>query len=274
MYDIPKHIVNLLNKKVRQYNHVDFIEQDPISIPHRFTQKQDIEIAAFFAALLAWGNRKSIIKSCNKLMQLMHNEPYNFMMSLEQKDIDNLMYSECFVHRTFNSIDLARCFAFLRHHYKVLQQPSLETAFTKNLKPRAANVEKGLDGFYDYFTDLELFGDYEFRTAKHIAAPFKKSACKRLNMFLRWMVRSDKTGVDFGLWKKIKPSQLVMPLDVHVLNVAKHLGVLSTNAASCWNNAVLLTNTLKELDAHDPVKYDYALFGIGVMDEIKKENNF
>ncbi len=264
---IKKNIIHVLNSKVDQYNHIDFIESDPVSIPHQFTKNKDIEIAAFFAATLAWGNRKSIISSCKKLMQIMDNSPYEFVLNWkenrrQQKEIKH------FVHRTFNDIDLKHFIDFLHYHYAIKKEISLETAFSSGFQQSDENVENVLNNFYHYFFDENIFLDYEARTHKHIAAPFKKSACKRLNMFLRWMVRSDKSGVDFGLWKSIHPSQLVMPMDVHVVNVANHLGIISS-AKTNWENAVALTNQLKTLDASDPVKYDYALFSLGLVEGIK-----
>ncbi len=264
---MKKSIIHLLNSKVEQYNHIDFIENDPISIPHQFSKKQDIEIAAFFAATLAWGNRKSIITSCKRLMQIMDNSPYDFVMNIDtnarwQKQIQS------FVHRTFNDIDLEHFIIFLHHHYKIKKEQSLETAFSKWLQPNDIDTENALNGFYNYFFDDMLFNNFEERTKKHIAAPSKKSACKKLNMYLRWMVRNDKNGVDFGLWKQIKTSQLIMPLDVHVVNVANHFGLMNSSKTN-WQTAVELTNTLKQFDANDPVKYDYALFSLGVVEGLK-----
>ena len=264
---VPNNIIHLLNSKVEQYNHIDFIADDPISIPHQFSKKQDIEIAAFFAATLAWGNRKSIITSCKKLMQIMDNSPYEYILNWKE-NIHQQKEIKHFVHRTFNDIDLKHFINFLHHHYTIKKETSLETAFTKGFQANDENVENALNNFYHYFFDKNIFTTYEPRTQKHVAAPFKKSACKRLNMFLRWMVRSDKNGVDFGLWKTIKTSQLIMPMDVHVINVANHLGLISS-AKTTWENAVALTNSMKVFDANDPVKYDYALFSLGVIEGVK-----
>ena len=264
MQNLPQ----LLNNKVAHYNHIDFIEQDPISIPHQFIKKQDIEIAAFFAAILAWGNRKSIFSSCKKLMNCMDNEPYNFVINLDENKNWKLNFTG-FVHRTFNSIDAVHLIYFLHHHYKIKKEKSLETAFAKWMKPNDSNTENALNGFYNYCFDENIFKNYPARTKKHIAAPNKKSACKRLNMFLRWMVRQDKNGVDFGLWKTIKPHQLIMPLDVHVINVAHYYGLIKNTKAN-WQLAVELTNYLKMLDKNDPVKYDFALFSLGVVEQIGK----
>lgn len=267
MLEIPKHIICILNSKVEQYNHIDFIENDPISIPHQFSQKQDIEIAGFFAATLAWGNRKSIIASCKKLMQIMDNNPYQFILNIGfEKNWQH--QTKHFAHRTFNATDLNYFIQFLHYHYVIKKQESLETAFNIGLQVKDDNTENGLNGFYKYFFSQNIAVDFEIRTKKHIAAPNKKSACKRLNMFLRWMVRCDTAGVDFGLWKTIKANQLVMPMDVHVVNVANNLGILETTKTN-WQNAVDLTNALKKLDPKDPVKYDYALFSLGVVEGIK-----
>ena len=257
---IPYNIIQLLNKKVEQYNHIDFIELDPISIPHQFTKKQDIEIAAFFAATLSWGNRKSIITSCKKLLELMDNTPFDFIIHHQTKDI------KPFVHRTFNQIDLTHFIRFLQYHYK--KEKSLETAFTNSMNMKDENIEEGLNGFHQYFFNPKLFPNYPTRTHKHIAAPFKNSACKRLNMFLRWMVRKDEHQVDFGIWKNIKASQLIIPMDVHVVHVAHQLGLI-TNTKTSWQAAISLTNSLKQLDSKDPVKYDYALFSLGVVEGLK-----
>ena len=257
-----KKLIDFLNAKAAQYEQPAFIKDDPISIPHRFTKKQDIEIAGFFAAILAWGNRKSIISSCDRLLNLMDNAPYDFILNFEENDLAPFMG---FVHRTFNSTDLFHFLDFLKYHYATMRQSSIETAFSKHLEHDDENVETALIGFRNYFLDHKLFENYPERTRKHIATPAKKSACKRLNMFLRWMVRSNTNGVDFGIWKNIKPSQLVCPLDLHVGRVARHFKLLD-RPNNDWMAAVELTNNLKQLDGQDPVKYDYALFGLGVIE--------
>lgn len=265
---IKPSIKHLLNKKLEQYNHVDFINSDPISIPHKFNQKQDIEIAAFFTAIFSWGNRKNIISSASRFMSLMNNTPYNYILENNSEEIWHKHF-EHFAHRTFGAKDCCTFLSFLKYHFDNLGEKSLETAFTKHLQPNDTTIENALNGFYEDFFSEKIHGlDGEIRK-KHLGAPYKKSACKRINMFLRWMVRHDKHGVDFGLWKNIKPSQLIIPLDVHVLNVAIQLGLLATNAKANWENAVLLTNILKQLDASDPVKYDYALFSIGVVEKLR-----
>lgn len=254
---------DFLDKKVDEYNQPFFIQDDPISIPHRFTKKQDIEIAGFFAAVLAWGNRKSIVNSCDRLLAWMDNAPYDFIMNFEEDDLIPFMN---FAHRTFNPTDLFHFFGVLKYHYWSLGNQSFETAFSQWMQPGDQTVESALNGFYHYFFSKEIDEDYPGRTTKHIAAPFKKSACKRLNMYLRWMVRRDNKGVDFGIWKNIDPSQLVCPIDLHVARVAKRFNLLHRKQTD-WLAAMELTGYLRTLDERDPVKYDFALFGLGVIDK-------
>lgn len=256
-----KHIelAQLLTQKFNTYNQPGFIKDDPICIPHRFSKKQDVEIAAFFAALLAWGNRTSIINSCTKLFNSMDNAPHHFILHFTQKDLWPL---KKFVHRTFNSEDLFFLLYFLQHHYRKYQ--SLETAFSNWLHTTDEHVAPALNGFYNYV--FEGYKEKMPRTQKHIATPAKKSACKRLNMFLRWMVRSDDKGVDFGLWKNILPAQLICPLDVHVARVARKLDLLKRKQND-WLAAVELTENLKKFDAADPVKFDFAIFGLGAIEK-------
>lgn len=255
-------LINLLRQKAKQYNQPGFIEKDPVVVPHRFSTVPDIEISGFFAAILAWGNRTSIINSTNKLMAWMDEAPHQFMLQHQESDLRKMMH---FAHRTFNATDLLYFIAFLKIHYT--RHSSLEEAFVPGKKYTDLTVEQALRHFHDYFFSLE---EYPERTRKHIATPARKSACKRLNMYLRWMVRSDKAGVDFGCWKKIKPAQLVCPLDVHVANVASRFGLLP-NTNSNWQNALLLTAQLKLLVPDDPVLYDYALFGLGAEERFKSK---
>jgi uncharacterized protein (TIGR02757 family) len=254
---------DFLDKKVDEYNQPFFIANDPISIPHRFTNKQDIEIAGLFAAVLAWGNRTSIINSCDKLLALMDNAPYDFIMHFEEDDLAPFIG---FVHRTFNSTDLYHFFMVLKYHYRINGNESLETAFSQWMNKDDITTENALNGFHHYFFSEKIDPDYPKRTIKHIAAPFKKSACKRLNMFLRWMVRHDDKGVDFGIWKNISASQLICPIDLHVARVAKRFNLLQRKQTD-WLAAVQLTDYLRTLDKKDPVKYDFALFGLGVIDK-------
>ena len=243
-----------LDHKLEIFNDPSFIKDDPISIPHQFKKKQDIEIAAFFAAIFAWGNRKTIINKSAELMKLMEDAPFQFVTEHKEEDLKRLLR---FSHRTFNSTDLLYFISFFRQHYQ--KNKSLEQAFTRS----GGDMESMLSGFHHYFFSLEDIPD---RTRKHIATPEKKSSCKRLNMFLRWMVRRDNRGVDFGLWENISPSQLICPIDLHVERVAKKLGLLEGRSKG-WKAAKELTQRLAELDPKDPVKYDLALFGLGVIDK-------
>ncbi len=246
-----------LDAKVALYNQPSFIKDDPVSIPHGFTKKQDIEIAGFFAAIFSWGNRTTIINKSKALLQLMHNEPHDFCVNHTGADLKKL---EGFRHRTFNSTDLLYFIEFFRHHYS--SQASLEVAFSQWMTPKDLTIENGLKGFYHYFFSLP---DVPQRTRKHISSPEKKASCKRLNMFLRWMVRKDNKGVDFGLWNNISGSQLVCPLDVHVARVSMRLNILKRKQTD-WQAALELTDYLRNLDVVDPAKYDFALFGLGVME--------
>jgi len=245
---------DFLDKKVDLYNQPSFIKDDPISIPHLFSKKQDIEIAGFFAAVFAWGNRTTIIIKATELMQLLDNAPYEFCTQHQSADLKRLTL---FKHRTFNTTDLLYFIEFFRQHYS--KNKSLETAFTRH----GQTVEEMLTGFHHYFFSLEYVPG---RTKKHIATPERRSSCKRLNMFLRWMVRQDNRGVDFGTWKKIAPAALICPIDLHVARVAKRLNILQRKQTD-WEAALELTNYLRTLDPQDPVKYDFALFGLGVMEK-------
>jgi len=252
-------IHQLLDQKLKQYNRIEFIRKDPICIPHGYSKKQDIEIAGFFAAIFAWGNRTTIISKSKELLERMDNAPYAFCTQHQEKDLKKLLG---FVHRTFNDTDLLYCIEFFKQHYA--KQESLETAFfesTNNNDP--AIIEEALTQFQNYFFSLE---DAPARTKKHIASPLSGSTCKRLNMFLRWMVRTDKQGVDFGIWKKLSPAALIMPIDVHVARVSRALGILQRPQTD-WQAAIELTNYCRTLDAKDPVKYDFALFSLGVIEK-------
>lgn len=247
-----------LDKKVEEYDQPSFIQSDPICIPHGFTTKQDIEIAGFFASIFAWGNRTIIINKSKELMQLMDHAPYDFCLNYNLERSKRLME---FKHRTFNTTDLLYFVELLHHHYA--HHDSLETAFTQWMQPGDETIEKALTGFHHYFFSLP---DAPLRTRKHIATPEKNSTCKRLNMFLRWMVRDDHKGVDFGIWKKISPAQLICPIDVHVARVAKRFDLITRKQVD-WLTALELTSHLKQLDPADPAKYDFALFGLGVVEK-------
>jgi uncharacterized protein (TIGR02757 family) len=247
-----------LDAKVALYNRPSFIAADPISIPHRFTKKQDIEIAGFFAALFAWGNRIIIINKCTELLHLMDDAPYDFMLHHTDGDLKKFLH---FKHRTFNTTDLLYFISFLQYYYS--QHVSLESAFSIWLTEEDATIENALIHFHDYFFSLPFAPE---RTRKHIATPARSSHCKRLNMFLRWMVRKDNCGVDFGIWTEIKPSQLVCPIDVHVARVARRLNLLTAKQLN-WKAALELTEHLRKFDPADPVKYDFALFGLGAVEK-------
>ena len=255
-------IKQLLDQKVKQYNHIDFIEKDPISIPHLYTKQQDIEIAAFFAAIFAWGNRTTIIQKSKELLERMDNAPFEYCTQHQVKDLKKLIG---FAHRTFNDRDLLYCIAFFKHHYA--NQKSLETAFfmDQDSGKKVKTVAAGLVNFKNYFFSLE---GAPYRTKKHIASPENGSTCKRLNMFLRWMVRKDQHGVDFGLWKTISPADLIIPIDVHVARVSRSFGLISRPQID-WLTALELTEYCRTLDARDPVKYDFALFSLGVTEKIR-----
>ncbi len=243
-----------LDEKVILYNNPDFIETDPIQIPHLFTLKEDIEIAGFLAATIAWGNRKMIINNAKKMVDLMGNSPYDFVMSHNDTQLERL---EKFVHRTFNGTDFICFIKSLQHIY--MKHSGLEAVFAKNKQNET--MQKSISEFKKIFFEIE----HQNRTQKHISDPLNGSAAKRINMFLRWMVRKDNSGVDLGIWNTISPALLSCPLDVHSGNVARKLGLLTRKQ----NDAKALTELdtqLRILDKNDPVKYDFALFGLGVFE--------
>ena len=255
-----ENLKKFLDQKVKQFNRPAFIKDDPVYIPHLFSEKKDIEISGFFAATFAWGIRKTIINKCKLLMQLMDNAPYDFCLNHSDDDLKKLIG---FCHRTFNDTDLLYFISFLKFHYS--KNDSLENAFFKDKTMQTSGniIEESLNHFYHYFFSLK---DISERTKKHIASPGRNSSCKRLNMYLRWMVRNDNKGVDFGLWKKIDPSQLICPVDVHVARVSRHFNLLERKQVD-WLAAIELTEELKKFDPKDPVKYDFALFGLGVLEK-------
>jgi uncharacterized protein (TIGR02757 family) len=259
---VSKHqeIKKILDQKVKQYNKIEFIEKDPICIPHQFKKQQDIEIAAFFAAIFAWGNRTTIINKSNELMERMDHAPYDFCVQHTPKELKKVLG---FVHRTFNDTDALYCIEFFKHHYS--RHQSLETAFFENqtTKKKITTVASALSHFQSYFMSLE---DAPKRTQKHVSSPVSGSTCKRLNMFLRWMIRKDQQGVDFGIWKAIQPADLIIPIDVHVARVSRTLGILNRPQTD-WQTALELTEYCRTLDAKDPVKYDFALFSLGVIEK-------
>ena len=286
---------HFLDDCVQKYNHPAFIYNDPIQIPHRFTLLQDIEITAFWTAILAWGQRKTIINKASELFALMDNTPYDFIVHHQESDRKRFLN---FKHRTFQTTDTLYFLEFFQQFYQ--SHHSLEEAFIQQPYPTshilhptslmeppiaiyvpipkinlnkdtqtapfptyAKNTEQVLINFHNQFFSLP---NPPHRTRKHIANPATKSTCKRLNMFLRWMVRKDQQGVDFGLWNKITPAQLLMPLDVHVERQARRLGLIQRKQTD-WLTVIELTENLKAFDPLDPVKYDYALFGLGVMEK-------
>ncbi len=251
-------IRTLLEIKTQEYNRPEFIEADPISIPHLFSKKQDIEIAGFFSATLAWGQRKTILLKCRELLAYMDFSPFEFIKNHKEKDLLPFLN---FKHRTFNATDALYFIHFLRNLYQ--RHESMEEVLVKGMGKNASNVESGLN----YFKNMFMSGEsLPARTGKHVASPEKKSACKRLNMFLRWMVRKDNNGVDFGIWEKLQPSQLVCPCDLHVERVSRKLGLITRKQVD-WQTALELTYNLKLMDPADPAKYDFALFGLGVFEK-------
>ncbi|MES2804492.1 TIGR02757 family protein [Flavobacterium sp. 11] len=246
---------SFLDEKVVQYNTLDFIESDPVQIPHLFSQKEDIEIAGFLSATIAWGNRKMIIKNSHKMMDLMGNAPYDFVMSHSENDLERL---ENFVHRTFNGQDFASFIRSLKNIYE--NHDGLESVYAKNQELKT--MQNSISEFKKTFFEIP----HQSRTQKHISDPLNNSAAKRINMYLRWMVRQDTKGVDLGIWKTISPASLSCPLDVHSGNVARKLGLL-TRKQNDGKALAELDLKLREFDANDPVKYDFALFGLGVFEK-------
>jgi len=245
-----------LDFKADQYNNPNFIESDPIQIPHRYKAKEDIEISGFLAAIIAWGNRKMIINSATKMMDAMGNNPYDFVMNATNNQIDAI---DNIVHRTFNSEDFRYFIKSLRNIYN--NHGGLENVFSAN---NSINLQNRISEFKQIFFEI----DHPLRTTKHISDPLKGSSSKRINMFLRWVSRKDTNGVDFGIWNAVSPSELSCPLDVHSGNVARALGIL--NRKQNDQKALMeLDEALRKFDPTDPVKYDFALFGLGVFEGIK-----
>lgn len=243
-----------LDTKVSLYNNSKFIDSDPIKIPHKFSKKEDIEIIGFLTATIAWGNRKSIITNANKMAKLMDFSPFDFVINHRASDLENL---NGFVHRTFNAEDFKQFIKSLRHIYQT--HGGLESIFNKYCTEESLQVS--IHKFKNVFFEIKHLK----RSEKHVSDPLRNSAAKRINMYLRWMVRNDNNGVDFGIWKSLKPSQLSCPLDVHSGNVARKLGLLKRKQNDA--KALLeLDTALRKLDPTDPVKYDFALFGLGVFE--------
>lgn len=250
-------LCNFLNEATARYNTPDFIVSDPVSVPHRFSRLQDREITGFWAATLAWGQRKTIIANALRLVELMDGAPQDFILNHEEKDRARFLD---FKHRTFQATDTLWFLEFFQQYYR--KNVSLETAFARHLTASDTTVENALRGFHHDFFDHPYSPE---RTRKHVATPERGSTCKRLNMFLRWMVRKDAAGVDFGIWNAIRPAQLLIPLDVHVDRVARRLGLLQRTRTD-WQAVLELSENLRAFDPEDPVKYDFALFGLGVLE--------
>lgn len=245
----PRYLFDFLEEKAKLYERKDFIGNDPISIPHQFSRKEDIEIIAFIVATISWGNRKSIIANGSKLVNIMGGSPYDFTMSANKKQLQKLE----FVHRTFNSTDLKQFILSLK---KIYEKGGLEKSF------KGKNVQERIIHFRSHFTSHFV----ENRTMKHVSDPASNSSAKRLNMFLRWMVRSDKKMVDFGIWKSISTAELMLPLDVHTGNVGRKLGILKREQND-WKAVEEITDALRKFDKKDPIKYDFALFGLGAVEK-------
>jgi len=246
-----------LDQKSDQYNSVQFIETDPVSVPRIFTKKEDIEIAGFMAAMISWGQRITIIRNAKLLMQWMDNDPYDFILHFKHSDLQPFRK---FIHRTFNGMDCEYFMWSLKNIYQ--RYGRMENAFGKGFGEDEPDVKNAIINFRHRFFEL----DHPARTEKHIANPAKKASAKRINMYLRWMVRQDDKGVDFGIWESITPGQLICPLDVHVAAVARKLGLMERKIND-WLAAEELTVNLRKFNPEDPVKYDFALFGLGIFEK-------
>ena len=254
---------NFLDLKYDQYNQSSFIETDPIQIPHKFSKKEDIEIAAFLISVIAWGKREQIIKSGERIINILNNDPLNFIINSSEAKIENAINQ--FAHRTFNNIDLFYFILSLKNIY--LNHGGLESVFTKGYE-QEKSIFSALNCFRTIFFEL----NHQERTEKHIADVLKRSAAKRLNLFLMWMIRNDNRPVHFGIWKGIPISNLMIPLDIHSGNTSRALGLLKRKQND-WKAVEELTNNLKAFDPKDPVKYDFSLFGLGVFEGFKEFNN-
>lgn len=251
-----RELKSFLDEKADQYNNTVFIENDPIQIPHRFSLKQDIEIAGFLAATISWGNRKSIIKSAEKMLDIMGNSPYDFVMNYSEKDLKQIKDKS--IHRTFNGEDFSY---FIKQFNRIYNEnESLENLFTINNSE--TNFFHAIERFRTHFLEAE-----KHRSHKHVSSPYKNSSAKRIMMFLRWMVRKDKRGVDFGIWENINQKYLSIPLDVHTGNISRKLGLIS-RIQNDWKTVEELDKIIRTFDGQDPAKYDFALFGLGITKEL------
>ncbi len=247
---------SFLDEKADQYNNPDFIDNDPLQIPYRFSVKQDIEIAGFLSATISWGNRKSIIKSAEKMLDIMGNSPYDFVLNYSEKDLKSIQDKS--IHRTFNGEDFAY---FVRQFNRIYKEnESLENLFM--LKDGEINFLHAIERFRSRFLETE-----KHRSHKHISSPYKNSSAKRIIMFLRWMIRKDKRGVDFGIWENIDQKYLSIPLDVHTGNISRKLELI-TRTQNDWKTVEELDHVIRKFDEKDPAKYDFALFGLGVTKEL------
>ncbi len=260
----PENLEDFLNALAERYETPDFISVDPISVPHHYTHPADIEIAAFFAATFAWGQRPTILAKSRAFLARMGEHPHEFII---EHGIDDRRAFDDFVHRTFQPVDAHYCLERLQRHYR--EYASLETLFTDGIALESDTVRPALERFHEHFFDL---AHAPARTRKHVATPARASSCKRLNMFLRWMVRPNTRGVDFGHWKDIHPRQLTIPIDVHVRRVATELGLLSRKQSD-WLAAEQLTEALRAFDREDPLRYDFALFGWGINRQEQLKSN-
>lgn len=247
---------SFLDEKADRYNNPDFIDHDPIQIPHRFSLKQDIEIAGFLAATISWGNRKSIINSAEKMLAVMGNSPYDFVLNHSAKDLESLQGKS--IHRTFNGEDFAYFITQFRRIYT--ENESLENLFL--VKDQETSFLHAIERFRGGFLQAE-----KHRSHKHVSSPYKNSSAKRIIMFLRWMVRKDKRGVDFGIWENIDQKNLSIPLDVHTGNISRKLELIQ-RTQNDWKTVEELDAAIRQFDEHDPAKYDFALFGLGVTKEL------
>lgn len=251
-----KELKNFLNEKADLYNSPEFIQDDPIQIPHRFSLKQDIEIAGFLAATISWGNRKAIIKSADKMLDMMGNSPYDFVMNFSENDLRSI--EEKNIHRTFNGQDFSY---FIRQFGRIYRDnESLENLFIT--QDSETNFYHAIERFRAAFLMAE-----KHRSHKHVSSPYKNSSSKRIMMFLRWMVRNDNRGVDFGIWQNIQAGNLSIPLDVHTGNISRKLGLI-TRTQNDWKTVLELDDMIRKFDENDPAKYDFALFGLGVTKEL------
>jgi len=250
-------VEKLLREKTSLYNHPDFIATDPIQIPHRFTKKEDIEISGFLTAVIAWGQRVTIINNATRLMEMMDNSPHDFILHHQEKD---LIPFESFVHRTFNGDDCLTFISALRRFYRDLG--GLASVMAQSFENDQASPGSGWTNFKATFFEVPHLK----RTEKHLPDPSKGSAAKRMNMYLRWMIRKDDRGVDFGIWDQMSPSRLYLPLDVHTARVARKLNLLKRKQDD-WRAVLELNEKLKRFDSADPVRFDFGLFGLGAFEK-------